>query len=51
MWELIEVGLKERFLSHPAVTPCLAGIAGKVERGELAAQVAARELLSKLDCS
>ncbi|MEN9294863.1 MAG: methylmalonyl Co-A mutase-associated GTPase MeaB [Pseudomonadota bacterium] len=45
MWERIDAGLKQRFKEHPQVQAQLAQMTADVNRGVLAASVAARRLL------
>jgi LAO/AO transport system kinase len=45
MWERIEAGLKQSFKQHPQVKALLPQLTQQVLRGELAASVAARNLL------
>ena len=49
MWERIEAGLRQRFREHPAVRQALPAITDDVRAGRLAASVAARRLLDKLN--
>ncbi len=49
MWERIEAGLRQRFRDHPAVREALPAITDDVRAGRLAASVAARRLLDKLN--
>jgi LAO/AO transport system kinase len=49
MWERIEAGLKARFHGHAGVAAALPGVSGRVKSGELAASVAARQLLELLN--
>ncbi len=45
MWALIDAGLKQRFKTHAAVREALPALARDVQRGRIAASVAARRLL------
>ena len=49
MWERIEAGLRQRFHHHPAVQHALPAAAEQVRTGQLAASVAARQLLDLMD--
>jgi len=49
MWALIDVGLRERFRSHPGVRAALSARTAQVEAGTLAPTAAARQLLDILE--
>ena len=49
LWSLIEEGLKNRFKQNPDVKKRLPGIRRAVEKGDVAATIAAEELLFLLD--
>ncbi len=49
MWERIDAGLRQRFQEHPAVQSALAQTLQAVEDGSIAASVAARRLLERMD--
>jgi LAO/AO transport system kinase len=46
MWERIESGLRQAFRQHPGVKSLLPQLTREVERGQVAASTAARQLLS-----
>ncbi|WP_126447007.1 methylmalonyl Co-A mutase-associated GTPase MeaB [Sulfuricystis multivorans] len=49
MWQLIDVGLRQRFQSHPAVRGALPDLARAVQKGETSPTAAAQRLLNLLN--
>jgi LAO/AO transport system kinase len=49
MWERIDAGLKQRFRAHPQVRAQLDSLTQQVQRGQLAASTASRQLLDLFD--
>lgn len=47
MWDMIQAGLRQRFAQHPDVKSALGSITEQVNRGEVAASTAARDLLAR----